>query len=160
AHTIKGSSRAMGFTGVGELAHAMEDVLDGLRSDSISASAGVTEALFNGLDALKQMIDEIGERGETHLDPAQALSALKGIQAASSPGAQPSSISADSISQQLEALHHAEHFASISIAMEDARASGCEVLSVVIRLADDCEMKCVRAMMALRCLTGLGDILA
>lgn len=35
AHTLKGSSRAMGFAGMAELTHEMENVLDQLREDRL-----------------------------------------------------------------------------------------------------------------------------
>jgi len=33
AHTLKGSSRAMGFLAIGDLTHEMENILDDLRND-------------------------------------------------------------------------------------------------------------------------------
>ena len=51
AHTLKGSSRAMGFTAMGELTHAMEDVFDRLRREEIAVHSELIDALFQSLDA-------------------------------------------------------------------------------------------------------------
>ncbi|NTW98772.1 MAG: hybrid sensor histidine kinase/response regulator, partial [Geobacteraceae bacterium] len=45
AHTIKGSSRMMKLSGVTELSHKMEDVLDAVRGGKISLSSFVSDAL-------------------------------------------------------------------------------------------------------------------
>ena len=39
-HTIKGMAATMGFTGVAELAHRLESLLDALRHDRVTADAG------------------------------------------------------------------------------------------------------------------------
>src|SRR5438105_10883928 len=63
AHTLKGSSRAMGFVAMGELTHAMEDVFDQLRQDALTVNGELINALFTGLDTLKAMKDEIAASG-------------------------------------------------------------------------------------------------
>ncbi len=59
AHTIKGSSRMMKLSGVTELAHKMEDVLDAVRSGKISLDTSVSDALFRGVDALLTLLERI-----------------------------------------------------------------------------------------------------
>ena len=60
AHTIKGSARMMKLTGIGELAHAMEDVLDAARSRRLALDRGLSDLLFKALDALASLIGRIG----------------------------------------------------------------------------------------------------
>jgi two-component system chemotaxis sensor kinase CheA len=72
AHTIKGSSRMMKLSGVTELAHNMEDVLDAVRGGKINLSASVSDALFRGIDALLAMLDRI-TAGDTSVGAPDAL---------------------------------------------------------------------------------------
>jgi chemotaxis protein histidine kinase CheA len=72
AHTIKGSSRMMKLSGVTELAHKMEDVLDAVRSGKISLLAPVSETLFRGIDALSEMLERISS-GVTTVEAPGAL---------------------------------------------------------------------------------------
>jgi chemotaxis protein histidine kinase CheA len=58
AHTIKGSARMLKLTGVSELAHSMEDVLDALRSERIAFTPALSDPLFRGVDALLLMLDQ------------------------------------------------------------------------------------------------------
>jgi len=72
AHTIKGSSRMMKLLGVTELAHKMEDLLDGVRSSRISINKPVADLLFKGVDALLAMLDQI-TAGNKSPDAPEAL---------------------------------------------------------------------------------------
>jgi two-component system chemotaxis sensor kinase CheA len=54
-HTIKGSARMMGFGEVAELAHAMEDVLDDLRSGRLRASPPLLDAMLTAVDLLREL---------------------------------------------------------------------------------------------------------
>ncbi len=56
AHTLKGSSGTLGFHRVAEFAHAVEDVLDRLRSRTLSVSGGLISLLLRAVDALRQMV--------------------------------------------------------------------------------------------------------
>ena len=52
AHTLKGSSRAMGFAGFADLTHEMENLLEQLRSGSLEVTTDIADALLACLDAL------------------------------------------------------------------------------------------------------------
>src|SRR5689334_25252326 len=77
AHTLKGSSRAMGFTALGELTHAMEDVFDRLRSDQISVDSRIVDTLFETLDLLKAMKEEMAATGDSRTDTADRTARLR-----------------------------------------------------------------------------------
>ena len=47
----------MGFTGVAELAHRLESLLDALRHDRVTADAGTFELLFRAVDALGRGVE-------------------------------------------------------------------------------------------------------
>ena len=96
AHTLKGSSRAMGFLAMGDLTHAMEDVFDRLRRHDLQVDRGLVDALFQGLDLLKTMRDEAAEGGGIATDPSDLTARLRaaigqggGETAAESPSPEP-----------------------------------------------------------------------
>ncbi|MDY6907055.1 MAG: chemotaxis protein CheA [Chloroflexota bacterium] len=65
AHTLKGSSAMVGLEKMSQVAHAMETVLDRLRSGQMEVSTPVINALLYGLDALKSLREElVSEEGE------------------------------------------------------------------------------------------------
>lgn len=63
AHTLKGMAGTMGFTKMQALTHHMEDVLDALRNEKMSADSGMVDVLFMCLDALETYTNSIVSTG-------------------------------------------------------------------------------------------------
>jgi two-component system, chemotaxis family, sensor kinase CheA len=79
-HTIKGMAATMGYSGVAELAHRMENLLDALRQGRVAPEGGIFELLFRGVDALARRVEAAAagresspdEELKTELDAAAA----------------------------------------------------------------------------------------
>ena len=56
AHTLKGNAGSLGLDEMAELTHAMEDVLDRLRSRTLAPTDAVITVLLRSLDALREML--------------------------------------------------------------------------------------------------------
>src|ERR1044072_5380869 len=63
AHTIKGSSRTMGFELIGELTHEMENVLDLLRGHQLKLSTPVIDVLLESQDCLGSLVELVASTG-------------------------------------------------------------------------------------------------
>ncbi len=59
-HTIKGMAATMGYTGVADLAHRMENLLDALRQGRVAAGSGVFQLMFRSVDALVRAVEAAG----------------------------------------------------------------------------------------------------
>lgn len=70
AHTIKGSSRMMGFAAVHEVAHAIEEVLGAIREDRLAPSGELVDVLLRSVDRLRSL-------AETKPDATPDVSPLK-----------------------------------------------------------------------------------
>jgi len=68
AHTLKGNGAAMGYDSVSNLAHEMEDLLDEIRDGDIEITPDLMDLLFDGVDYLGAMVDDIADEGDTDLD--------------------------------------------------------------------------------------------
>ena len=75
-HTIKGMAATMGYGPVAQLAHAMENLLDGLRQGRLSASAPIFQLLFRAVDALGRAVE--GGAGTEEAADAGLLAELNG----------------------------------------------------------------------------------
>ncbi len=100
-HTIKGGSRMAGFYSIGDLSHAMENLLVRLADGVLEPSASLVELLQNAFDQLNQMFDEARNAQRVNLTAEivglqQALNAYpEGVGAlTSSPEGEPSERSA------------------------------------------------------------------
>ncbi|HEY7636843.1 MAG TPA: chemotaxis protein CheA [Gemmatimonadales bacterium] len=67
-HTIKGMAATMGYTGVAELAHRMENLLDALRQGRVAPEGGIFELLFRGVDALGRQVEAAAAGREPSVD--------------------------------------------------------------------------------------------
>jgi two-component system chemotaxis sensor kinase CheA len=87
-HTVKGMAATMGFTGVAELAHRLESLLDAARQGRITVDAEGFQLLFRAVDALGEAVEAAGAGGEPAIDPglvAALDAATAGAQRASRP---------------------------------------------------------------------------
>ncbi len=74
AHSLKGAARAIGLTSIEQLAHALEDVLNGLQKDTLSFSSALFTACYETLDAIR-LVQATFESGSS-TPPREALQAL------------------------------------------------------------------------------------
>ena len=79
AHTLKGMSATMGFDQLTELAHEMENVLDGLRSGDIEVNADIVDLLFGCFDMLGAIVAGIAEESRKTVDTRPLIEALRGV---------------------------------------------------------------------------------
>jgi Chemotaxis protein histidine kinase and related kinases len=65
AHSLKGMSASMGFEGMEKLCHAMEDVFQEIRNESLDVGPGLVDDLLAVVDDIEAMLDDIeaGGRG-------------------------------------------------------------------------------------------------
>lgn len=114
-HTIKGASGFLGLGKVQSLAHIGENILDELRKGRMAVTPEVMELLFETVDTLKVLVEDVGvnlRKQGTPTDPdtadlIQRLEALRGGGAAAAPSAaspKPSASGAPEIPQGLRGL--------------------------------------------------------
>ena len=63
-HTIKGTSGFFGFSKLGAVAHAAENLLSRLRDGEITLNEGLTSVLLVSVDAIREILANIGSDGE------------------------------------------------------------------------------------------------
>jgi two-component system chemotaxis sensor kinase CheA len=69
-HTIKGMAATMGYAPVAQLAHATENLLDGLRQGRVSANSPIFQLLFRAVDALGRAVEGAAVGTEASADAA------------------------------------------------------------------------------------------
>jgi len=60
-HTLKGNAMGIGLTGIGELAHVMEDIFGEVKQGGITLDSGLFDSLFSANDKLGALIQVIGK---------------------------------------------------------------------------------------------------
>lgn len=79
AHTIKGMAATMGFGDIAELTHKMEDVLSEFREGQLKVTQDVVTVLFDCLDTLEKMVNNISEEVDEKVDITKIMKALEKI---------------------------------------------------------------------------------
>jgi two-component system chemotaxis sensor kinase CheA len=85
AHTLKGSSATIGHARMARLTHAMEGVLDGLRSGALAPGAAVIDCLLACVDALAILCQEVRTREQSQLAVEVLVERLQEIATAPGP---------------------------------------------------------------------------
>jgi two-component system chemotaxis sensor kinase CheA len=79
-HTLKGNSGMLGFTGIKDYVHRLEDVVARVRDGGFDLDAGLFDLLFAGASALRDAVEQAGaggvEGGQDLLHERQALEQL------------------------------------------------------------------------------------
>jgi two-component system, chemotaxis family, sensor kinase CheA len=142
-HTIKGMGATMGFTGVAELAHRLESLLDGLRHGRLTPQAGTFELLFRAVDGLGAAVESAAGGREAAADAA--LIAALDEATAGGRGAAPTPESAES--PEAPGPHR-------------RRATDARGRSVRVVIRADAVMRGARAVLAVRRAEALGLVTA
>ena len=149
AHTLKGSSRAMGFLTFAEVTHEMENLLDLLRGGQLQVTTEIADALLACLDTLSAIKAQIAEgRGDAY-EAGELVENLKRLARGSAPTAEaaPQNAGADELPAEL-------------VQKLTEKTKQGPILRARIRLAPDCLMKFVRAFMAINAVNEGGTLVA
>lgn len=79
AHTIKGMAATMGFNVMAELTHKMEDVLSKFRNGELKVTERVVTVLFQCLDTLETMVNNITEGNNGQVPIEEIISNLEAL---------------------------------------------------------------------------------
>jgi two-component system, chemotaxis family, sensor kinase CheA len=146
-HTIKGMGATMGYTGVAELAHRMENLLDALRQGRVGARPETFQLLFRGVDALGRAVEDAaaGRRGVDHPSLAAELDAE---------AVGPTDAAAASQASPPKAARAPKP------AKTGQTASGARVCPIQVELRPDATMRGARAALVVRRAESMGAVTA
>ena len=77
AHTLKGMAATMGYDSITKVAHAMEDLLDRARTHPESLTPDLISLLFDAIDAVETLVNDVVEGGNAQLDVSATLAMLR-----------------------------------------------------------------------------------
>ncbi|MFZ5943109.1 MAG: chemotaxis protein CheA [Bacillota bacterium] len=147
AHTLKGMSATMGFEKIAELTHKMENMLDELREDKFAFNPEIGEILFNCVDALEIMVENVAAKNVEGYNISNLLNRLQNFD----PSAEASLTTADYNKVELNDYDH--H------AIKTAQEKQLNSFQITVSIVPDCIMKAVRAFMVFNNLEKLGEII-
>ncbi|HTJ48241.1 MAG TPA: chemotaxis protein CheA, partial [Cyclobacteriaceae bacterium] len=63
-HTLKGNASGMGYQGIAEMAHVLEDLFGEVRDGRISLQAGLFSSIFKAVDVLGNLISAVKDKSD------------------------------------------------------------------------------------------------
>ncbi|MCA1294204.1 chemotaxis protein CheA [Paenibacillus sp. alder61] len=160
AHTLKGMAATMGFEDLSSLTHQMENVLDLVRNEKLKMQEFIFDTLFQSLDALQSMVQDIMQGGEGKADVSSIVANLQAIvrgdmaPAGGSPGAG-SGVTADASGGAGTAIQLDEFQYSV---LEQSISEGHKVMYLEVAIREDCQLKAARAYLVFDLLERYGEV--
>ena len=163
AHTIKGMSATMGYSAIAELTHEMENVLDLLRKGVLTAHTEIIDTLFQCVDRLEQLVDEVAN-GQSGGVEVAGLSAKLAALAKGEPVAPPVAAAGSAAKATAPPGGTAS---KIKMKLNDtetemvdtALSQGLQAFELTVGLRQGTLLKSVRAYMAMKALDEMGDVI-
>lgn len=167
AHTLKGMSATMGFTRTAELTHNMENVLDLIRNSKLSVTSEIVDVLFECLDRLNLLIDEVIDKGEETTEIEDLSGKLENISKGNGKKESHTSSKEESVPASAVSKETTSKEASIEISfnefekqlLEESKHKNMSNFVFKIILDDGCLLKAARTYMVFRTLEEHGEII-
>ena len=159
AHTLKGMSATMGYDDLAKLTHQMENVLDGIRNQTISVSPILLDIIFLAVDDLEAMIQSIANGGDGKKDVSTVVDKLKMIENGQNPnetdGRMEVAVAIAEPNQELT-VHYDEFERTV---IGQSQEQGFHTYEISISLRKDCILKAARVYMIFEVLEKMGEII-
>ena len=159
AHTLKGMSATMGYDDLAKLTHQMENVLDGIRNQTISVSPILLDIIFLAVDDLEAMIQSIANGGDGKKDVSTVVDKLKMIENGQNPneidGKMEVAVAIAEPNQELT-VHYDEFERTV---IGQSQEQGFHTYEISISLRKDCILKAARVYMIFEVLEKIGEII-
>lgn len=159
AHTIKGMAATMGFTDLAELTHKMEDVLAEFRAGELKVTQDVVTVLFDCLDTLERMVDNVQEGSDESVDIDGIMKALEDIKerGVSVRDIAPKEVEANNLPAGTNTSLQLNQYDTSVI--KQANEKGYNAIELNITLSENTLLKSARAFLIVKDLEEHGEIL-
>ncbi|HMK47505.1 MAG TPA: chemotaxis protein CheA [Methanocella sp.] len=156
AHTLKGMSASMGFKDMETLCHRTENLFDRIRNNELTANSQAVTLLFQSLDLLEAMIDQI-ESGESgSIDVSEVVKAMESMDT----GAAQLASTQSPPSQEGEKQTGEETGGAPSMEIPATASTGSTEFDIRVTVDKSCEFKGIRAFLVIQQLSSIGKITA
>ena len=157
AHTIKGVAATMAFKHTADLAHAMESLMDAVRSDRIKINPDIIDMLFSCVDSMNAMVDAARDgRGEPDaLDLMDKIEELL----AEAPVEEGRPDAPERKGAKKEKAVKAAKKEEASPEQKAAPPGAGQVRDITVEMAHGCDMPSARALVAINRLEEAGKII-
>lgn len=154
AHTLKGMAGTMGYTGITNLTHQMENVLDAIRNGKVEVNTAIIDILFECLDYLDNSISTIANTGQESSNKADSIIAsLNGVLLKKPVAEEKQAVNVEGTHDDLMKLNQYDENL-----VRKAVQQGMSAYKVRVMLAPDCMLKSARAFIVFKTVERYAEI--
>lgn len=157
AHTLKGMAGTMGYDSLAQLTHRMENVFDLLKKETVKADSHSIGLIFDCLDSISGIVEDLREGGEGDLDVAELVKRLNAVSNGESDTSTTEEPASESDSNFNSRLHFIDE-SDVSV-IESAAAEGYRAYVVTVKIEETSGMKNARVFLVMSKLDQLGEVL-
>lgn len=162
AHTLKGMAATMGYTTMAELTHKMENVFELLKTGKLTADEGIVTLIFDCLDMLSAIVEDLRAGNEEEQDTATLKNKLDNLLAIKKVEKKGETVSEPALNETrmddsnftLEKLDSSD----ISV-IRDAHDKNYHAFFIKVKIDESSMMKNARVYVVINKLEKNGDIL-
>ncbi|PYZ93126.1 chemotaxis protein CheA [Salipaludibacillus keqinensis] len=155
AHTLKGMSATMGYEDLASLTHQMENVLDAIRNDKLKATSDLLDVVFESVDHLEAMVQDIANGGEGKRDVTEVVAKLEKIEK----GDFSEEIAATKEADQKTHGNQNSYDDFELTVLSQSTEQGFHAYSINISLRADVILKAARVFMVFEVLEQIGEVI-
>jgi len=148
-HTLKGMAATVGYHELANLAHKLEDVFDYLRKGKTEVVSNFMDIIFDSVDALNLVLDELRKNKPISLDISSYIESLSQILPEEEIKEKPK----ERIAPQSKKWKIDEKY------IKSLESQGKKIFKIKVMLSSDCVMKGARAYLVLTHLKTQGELL-
>lgn len=157
AHTIKGMAATMGYDTMAKLTHKMENVFDLLKQKIIPADATSIALIFDCLDTLSDLVEDLREENDVERDITNLVQRLDHVSSGESALVEAVTVEQETGSLLNLSLEKVED--SDLMIIEAAKEDGYNAYVLAIRIDEESSMKNARVYLVMSKLEQHGDVL-
>ena len=150
AHSLKSSAAFVGLTDLSDLAHKMENLLQGIRDKVMDITPSIIDVLFQCFDAINEVMHEVSAGNPPTKDFTGLIKKIEGV---STHFEKPAEKKEQPITRKIQLP------ANIVKDIRDGINSGLSCCEVSITLDTDAAMKSLKVQLVLTNLEKIGDVL-
>lgn len=165
AHTMKGMAATMTFKNAAEIAHAMESILDAVKTKRLEPSPEVMDVLFQCVDTMGSMTDIVKDK-KPEPEAADLMKAINEQLATAAPEKEEEGAAPTKLPEEKESPKEAKKAARGKKDRESAPpevketvpAGERRTIGLTIQLVQGCDMPSARAIVAIKRIESAGRI--
>ncbi len=160
AHSLKSSAAFVGLNDLSDLAHRMENLLQGIRDKTNSVTSEVVDVIFKCFDVINEVIELVASGVEPHQDLKPLQERINQVNENSRIGNKSAAASEVSKKGTSSAAVVKTTFNSAeSGIIREALAQGNEVLEIAVTIEQSAQMKWVKSQLVATNLERTGDVI-